>query len=248
MVVNELWQYQTKNWLRQFAWYLGVVLLASTIIAALISTFWGITAAADIFPVLRWLAMSVFFWWMMSIAGKMVTNWRFLVECGYQRQRLFVQGTIIALVFSAVWSLLLYLPNLLSSNLQLWIFQYDDFGDYGKTLAAGWPRHFGNYVLTLELVMLIVAVSFLLAIINARFSQPIFVAILIIGFSAYLLLTNLLSHNEVASQILKRAIGYDPSGPDQPLPLIITGAATIIILWLLNDLLWRGYESRKLDK
>ncbi len=45
--------------------------------------------------------------------------------------------------------------------------------------------------------------------------------------------------------LINGLIGYNTSGPDQPVPLLLTGGIFISLLWLINWLLWQRFESER---
>lgn len=244
MEVKALWSYQVKNWLRQFAWYLGIIVAISLAVSVLALRFVGNDIFTDfVFPLLKFEATISFVWISFYMVGKMIERWRFLVESGFERRQLFQQGLIISLAFSALWSLFIYCAGLVSFLQKNFIFTFD-IGDYGQAFAVGTPRIIGNYVLTFALIFFIFTIAFLIDILYARLSPQVFMIMLIIYGGVAIFLARFFSNNYPARKFLASITGKNPNGINRPVPLLITAAVLILIIWLINWRLWRHCESK----
>lgn len=248
MKVDALWHYQFKKFIVQFGRYILVTVAITTLIMLLITMNWGWVFYVEIiWPILQSLTLGSFIIWLMYLMLDMVKQWLFLFEAGYSRQRLFKQSLVLDLLFSVSWSLLIYLSGLSSNIRYFWTFSYYYyyFADYAKTLPAGMPRFVGNYLLIFELVVLILTIATFYGIVTVKYRQGVAAVILMISGLLPLLISNLASKLPKFQLLINGLIGYNTSGPDQPVPLLVTGGIFISLLWLINWLLWQRFEGER---
>lgn len=240
-----LWQYQLRSLGKTLAAFIAVMMgIALILIAALMTTFH--LSVVNILAGFSEVTKVIFIFVLVWLAFQLLQNWRFLIESGYTRQQLFQQGWQLSLLFCLFWTLLVYIGSIIPKLNQMMMFRMFDFADYQHWFGSDLLDTLSVCLLNSELISLIFAVGLLLSILQTRFKRGLFwstlIMIYLVGIAIFIF-SNFAAQAPTIQRIIGNILGYNPSGPDNPLKLISVLLVIDAIIWLGNWQLWRGYES-----
>ncbi|WP_125606096.1 hypothetical protein [Lapidilactobacillus bayanensis] len=249
METSKLWQYQVRNLGRTFSFYIAIMtgITIFLTVTLMIAFHWQATAIVSWFSA-TFQVMFVFS--LVLLSFQLVSNWRYLLEFGYSRRHLYRQGWQLVLLFSLGWTLLVFAGSLIPGVNQLLIFRLFSFGDYQSWFSINALNLLVICLLNSALIGLIIEVASLLAILQVEFQKKLFLSVLILIYAlgaTIFILPNAGINSVVVQRVTAVLLGYNASGPDDPLRLLLTTVVIGGVIWFANWKLWLGYESRKIS-